>query len=181
MTEAEDEESQPEEVDQDQSQLSQTTVTDNSSTTPLTNGTQKTSMTSSTDDSDARFEALVKDRDALRIEVTQLRQSLEELQANHQTSLGSVQQELRETRTEKENAEEQYQTLLGRVNTIKAQLGERLKADAVSEVSQAKGFVTLISYLRKTLLRPVPASRSSKTKTILYRSSRISTPPNSRT
>lgn len=159
VTEAEDEEPQPEEVDQDQgqSQLFPTTVHDNSSTTPLTNGSQKTSMTGSTDDSDARFEALVKERDALRIEVTQLRQSLEELQVNHQTSLGSVQQELSETRTEKENAEEQYQTLLGRVNTIKAQLGERLKADAVSEVSQAKGSVTLISYLRKTLLKPVPA------------------------
>ncbi|ERF76111.1 hypothetical protein EPUS_01444 [Endocarpon pusillum Z07020] len=143
MIEAEDEEPQPEEVDQDQdqdqdqSQLSPITVTDNSSTTPLTNGTQKTSMTGSTEDSDARFEALVKDRDALRIEVTQLRQSLEELQANHQTSLGCVQQELRETRTEKENAEEQYQTLLGRVNTIKAQLGERLKADA-EDLAQAR-------------------------------------------
>lgn len=88
-------------------------------------------MTKSTEDSNARFEALVKDRDALRVEVTQLRQSLEELQAKHQTSLESVREELQETQTEKEHAEEQYQTLLGRVNTIKAQLGERLKADAV--------------------------------------------------
>ena len=89
-------------------------------------------MTESTEDSNARFEALVKDRDALRVEVTQLRQSLEKLQANHQTSLDSVQEELQETQAEKEQAEEQYQTLLGRVNTIRAQLGERLKADAVS-------------------------------------------------
>lgn len=88
-------------------------------------------MTASTGDVDSRLESLVKDRDALRIEVTQLRQSLEELQAKHQASLDSVREELQETQTEKEHAEEQYQTLLGRVNTIKAQLGERLKADAV--------------------------------------------------
>lgn len=144
MTEAEDEESQPEDENQNQSQLSPTSVTDNSSTTHVTNGTQQTSMTGSTDDSDARFEALVKERDALRIEVTQLRQSLEELQANHQDSLESVQQELHETQAGKENAEEQYQTLLGRVNTIKAQLGERLKADAVRRsASKPKGSTSL--------------------------------------
>ncbi len=145
MTEAEDEESQPESEDQDQLQLFQTSVTDNSSTTPVTNGTQQTSMTDSTDDSDVRFEVLVKERDALRIEVTQLRQSLEKLQANHQTSLESVQQELHETQAGKENAEEQYQTLLGRVNTIKAQLGERLKADAVRRnVPKPTGSMSLI-------------------------------------
>jgi chromosome segregation ATPase len=91
-------------------------------------------MEESTEDIDARFEALVKDRDGLRLEVMQLRQSLEELQAKHQTSLDSIREELQETQTEKEHAEEQYQTLLGRVNTIKAQLGERLKADAVCPV-----------------------------------------------
>lgn len=88
-------------------------------------------MTQSVEDYDARFEALVKDRDALRIEVIQLRQSLEKIQENHENSLRSIREELQETQTEKEHAEEQYQTLLGRVNTIKAQLGERLKADAV--------------------------------------------------
>ncbi len=145
MIEAEDEVSQPEGEDEDQSQLSQTSVIDNSSTTPVTNGTQQTSMTDSTDDSDARFEALVRERDALRIEVTQLRRSLEELQANHQTSLESVQQDLHETQAGKRNAEEQYQTLLGRVNTIKAQLGERLKADAVRpSVSKLSGSMSLI-------------------------------------
>jgi uncharacterized protein YPO0396 len=97
-------------------------------------------MAKSAEDTDTRFEALVKDRDALRVEVTQLRQALEELQTRHLSSLESVREELQETQTEKEHAEEQYQTLLGRVNTIKAQLGERLKADAVCQSISHEGF-----------------------------------------
>ena len=83
------------------------------------------------EDAAARFDALVRDRDALRAEVTQLRRSLEELQSKHESDLEAVQNELQETQGEKEQAEEQYQTLLGKVNTIRSQLGERLKADAV--------------------------------------------------
>jgi hypothetical protein len=127
VIEAEENDSQAEEASQNTLQPSR----------PLTlpNGTQKASMTESAEHAAARFEVLVKDRDALRVEVAQLRQSLEELQVNHQTSLDTVRQELLETQTEKEHAEEQYQTLLGRVNTIKSQLGERLKADAVGSTS----------------------------------------------
>jgi chromosome segregation ATPase len=138
ITEAEvDDDSQPEETSQ---------VTPQPSTPqPLPNGTQKASMTESAEHAAARFEVLVKDRDALRVEVAQLRQSLEELQVNHQTSLGTVRQELQETQTEKEHAEEQYQTLLGRVNTIKSQLGERLKADAVGLTSQMQPSKKLMS------------------------------------
>ncbi len=83
------------------------------------------------DDTAARFEALVKDRDALRLEVTELRKSLEELQSKHAVEIETAQNELAEAQTEKENAEEQYQSLLGKVNTIRSQLGDRLKADAV--------------------------------------------------
>jgi len=131
-TEAEEDDSQPEEASQD-------TLPPPTSLT-LPNGTQKASMTESAEHVAARFEVLVKDRDALRVEVAQLRQSLEELQVNHQTSLDTVRQELQETQTEKEYAEEQYQTLLGRVNTIKSQLGERLKADAVGLTSPDAAF-----------------------------------------
>lgn len=99
--------------------------------TPISNGIKQLSVESSDDDPAARFNALVKDRDALRQEVTQLRQSLEQLQAKHVSEIEAVQGELAETQTEKENAEEQYQSLLGKVNTIRSQLGERLKADAV--------------------------------------------------
>lgn len=131
MAAADDEDSQPEENSHDASKPSQTTNGEGNSTSPLTNGLQKGRVTQFDEGYDARFEALVKDRDALRVEVTHLRQSLEKIQANHENNLRSVREELQDTQTEKEHAEEQYQTLLGRVNTIKAQLGERLKADAV--------------------------------------------------
>lgn len=121
------EDSESEEVNHDAS-LPRTRA---ENTSPLINGRQEIDMAKSTEDAGVRFEALVKERDTLRVEVTQLRQSLEELQEKHQTSLDTVREELQETQTGKEHAEEQYQTLLGRVNTIKAQLGERLKADAV--------------------------------------------------
>jgi chromosome segregation ATPase len=89
------------------------------------------------DDTAARFEALVKDRDALRLEVIELRKSLEELQSKHTVELETAQNELADAQTEKENAEEQYQSLLGKVNTIRSQLGDRLKADAVRACSHS--------------------------------------------
>jgi dynactin complex subunit len=103
------------------------------SATSLANGVKNLAVALDTEDNDAaaRFDALVKDRDALRQEVTQLRQSLEELQAKHTSEIEAVQVELADTQAEKETAEEQYQSLLGKVNTIRSQLGERLKADAV--------------------------------------------------
>jgi predicted nuclease with TOPRIM domain len=97
----------------------------------LTNGTSRTNGADLSDTA-ARFDALVKDRDALRTEVTQLRQSLEALQSKHEKDLESVNDQLQDTQAEKDEAQEQYQSLLGKVNTIRSQLGERLKADAVS-------------------------------------------------
>jgi hypothetical protein len=85
----------------------------------------------STIESDPRFEALVRDRDSLRLEVTEMRRSLEEIQSKHQEEMGALRHKLEETEEEKEHAETQYRNLLGKVNTIKSQLGERLKADAV--------------------------------------------------
>jgi chromosome segregation ATPase len=84
-----------------------------------------------------RFDALVEERDALRNEVTQLRKSLEDLQANHTSQLTDVQTQLEESQAEKENAEEQYQNLLGKVNTIRSQLAERMKSDA-EDLAQAR-------------------------------------------
>lgn len=80
---------------------------------------------------------MVKDRDALRLEVTQLRQSIEELQSKHSSEMEAVQTELADTQDAKDTAEEQYQSLLGKVNTIRSQLGERLKADA-EELAQSR-------------------------------------------
>lgn len=103
----------------------------------LTQDTTAASVHSTQDESNGssdpneRFEALVKDRDILRAEVTELRQSLEELQQKHELEVQAVRGKLEETQDEKEQAETQYRNLLGKVNTIKSQLGERLKADAV--------------------------------------------------
>lgn len=83
-------------------------------------------------DTDARLEALMNERAALREEVVQVRRSLEEVQGKHEEELGSIREQLADTHSEKEQAETQYRNLLGKVNTIKTQLGERLKADAVS-------------------------------------------------
>ena len=82
-------------------------------------------------DTDARLEALVNERNALREEVAQVRRSLEEIKEKHEEELGSIRVQLANTQGEKEQAETQYRNLLGKVNTIRSQLGERLKADAV--------------------------------------------------
>ncbi|KAI1961017.1 hypothetical protein LOZ58_003503 [Ophidiomyces ophidiicola] len=88
-------------------------------------------------ESNSRFDALVRDRDSLRVEVAELRRTLEEIQSKHGEELGSLNSTLEETRAEKNNAETQFRNLLGKVNTIKSQLGERLKADA-EELSKAR-------------------------------------------
>ena len=83
------------------------------------------------EDTEARLDALARERETLRDEVAQLRRSLEELQGKHEEELIDVKGRLEETQGEKDHAETQYRNLLGKVNTIKSQLGERLKADAV--------------------------------------------------
>jgi archaellum component FlaC len=91
-------------------------------------------------DSDAtsRLDAMQHERDNLRAEVTQLRQSLEQLQANQSDDISTVREELERSQEEKEEAETQYRNLLSKVNTIRSQLGERLKADA-EELELARG------------------------------------------
>lgn len=109
------------------------TTVNHGTTATLTNGLTIADCAS---DATARFDALIKERDALRVEVTHLRRSIEGLQAKHQSEVSGVQERLQEAQREKENAEEQYQNLLGKVNTIRSQLGERLKADAVRYLAQ---------------------------------------------
>ncbi|CAG5137773.1 uncharacterized protein ALTATR162_LOCUS202 [Alternaria atra] len=93
-------------------------------------------------DTSARLDAIAKERDALRQEVTELRKSLEDVQnkqnagtsdeadSNHEEEIRSLREELDEANEGKEHFETQYKNLLGRVNTIKTSLGDRLKADA---------------------------------------------------
>lgn len=82
------------------------------------------------------FDALVRDRDSLRAEVVDLRKSLEEIQSKHRADMESLQEKLGDAESKKEHAELQFQKLLERVNTIKSQLGERLKEDAVCSAVQ---------------------------------------------
>jgi chromosome segregation ATPase len=111
------------------------TSLDDDTMTTLTNGLNDATLADSTSDASARFEALVKDRDALRVQVSELRKSIEELQAKHQTDVNGMREQLQETEGQKEEAVEQYQTLLGKVNTIQERLKERLKADAVRRMN----------------------------------------------
>lgn len=83
------------------------------------------------DDTEARLEALAHERATLKDQVAELRQSLEEIQQKHEKDVDTLRGQLKERNGEKEQAETQYRNLLGKVNTIRSQLGERLKADAV--------------------------------------------------
>ena len=82
-------------------------------------------------DTETRLDTLVKERATLREEVAELRRSLEEIQIKHEAEVGHIREQLEDTQGEKDHAETQYRNLLGKVNTIRSQLGERLKADAV--------------------------------------------------
>lgn len=88
-------------------------------------------LSKSISDTDERLAAAARERDELKAEVTELRKSLESIQQRHQDEMDIKQAMLEKTQSGKEHAETQYKNLLGKVNTIKAQLGERLKADAV--------------------------------------------------
>ncbi|KAJ5307196.1 hypothetical protein N7476_007852 [Penicillium atrosanguineum] len=105
---------------------------------PTGDAAQETCDPSSSDaEPKDRFDALVRDRDSLRAEVTDMRKSLEEIQSRHKADMESLQQKLEDSETKKEQAETQFQNLLERVNTIKSQLGQRMKEDA-EELAQAR-------------------------------------------
>jgi NTP pyrophosphatase (non-canonical NTP hydrolase) len=85
-------------------------------------------------DAPRELEVLQMERNSLGAEVEQLRGSLKAIRAKHQEEVTEVNEKLKEAIGEKENADSKYRDLLGRVSTIKSQLGERLRADAVGEV-----------------------------------------------
>lgn len=82
-----------------------------------------------TNDTSAKLEAMSQEREALRAEVEQLRKQLETIQGSHSSEVTKLQTDLDESEAAKAQAEESYQTLLGRVEKIKETLGDRLKRD----------------------------------------------------
>ncbi|KFH48211.1 GRIP domain-containing protein-like protein [Hapsidospora chrysogenum ATCC 11550] len=88
-------------------------------------------------DTAAKLEAMSQEREALRVEVEQLRRQLETIQETHTTEVSQLKSELEESNVAKESAEEEYQNLLGRVNQIKETLSGRLKRDK-AELEEAK-------------------------------------------
>ena len=92
---------------------------------------RRTSLSHETSEMESRWEEMSKERQSLRAEVKSLREALEDIQEKHEKDLSALRAQLDEARGGKEHAEQQYRNLLGKLNTIKSQLGERLKADAV--------------------------------------------------
>lgn len=78
-----------------------------------------------------RLEAAAMERDRLRDEVVELRKALEDIQKRHEDEKTSLNSKLEESESSKAHVEGQYQKLRTQVNTIRSQLAERLKADAV--------------------------------------------------
>lgn len=85
--------------------------------------------TTSDPDTSARLEAMSQEREALRVEVEQLRKQLETIQDAHGQETSQLKADLEDSEAAKEHAEEQYQTLMGRVEKIKETLGSRLARD----------------------------------------------------
>lgn len=81
----------------------------------------------------------IKSRHAEELLKTQERhgQEVSAAQNQHTEEISTIRTELEDSQAAKEQAETQYQHLLGRINTIKASLGERLKADK-QELDEAK-------------------------------------------
>jgi chromosome segregation ATPase len=101
------------------------------------------------------------DREALRLEVEQLRKQLERIQEAHAQETTQLQADLDESEAAKEHAETQYQTLLNRVEKIKETLGDRLKRDK-AELEEAKDRVEELETQNEDLQRAV-ASREEET------------------
>ena len=152
------------------------------------NGHSPGQVSGNTDPS-SRFEAMSQEREALRAEVEQLRKSLEDIQGKHSQEISSIKNqhadelskhteevsaaqnqhtedlaairtELEDTQAAKEQAETQYQHLLGRINTIKASLGERLKADK-QELEEAKEQIEELETQNSALQKQIQNLESS--------------------
>ncbi|KAL5084616.1 hypothetical protein Trisim1_011617 [Trichoderma cf. simile WF8] len=114
-------------------------------------------------DTSAKLEAMSKEREALRVEVEQLRKQLESIQENHQAEVSQLQAELEDSNAARETAEEQYQTLLGRVEKIKETLSDRLKRDK-AELEEAKEHIEELEAQNEELRNAAESSSESLAK-----------------
>ncbi len=94
-------------------------------------------------DTSAKLEAMSQERGALRAEVEQLRKQLESIQETHGAEISQLKTELEESEAAKEQAESQYETLMGRVAHIRETLGDRLKRDK-AELEEAKDRIEIL-------------------------------------
>ncbi|KAF2840623.1 hypothetical protein M501DRAFT_930446, partial [Patellaria atrata CBS 101060] len=109
--------------------------------TPQPNGVRKTATApnqiETPSGSEEQLDTLIKERESLRAEVSELRKSLESIKEKHDGEVKGLTESLEESQSGKEHWEAQYRNLMGKVNTIRSQLGERLKSDA-EDLAQAR-------------------------------------------
>lgn len=86
------------------------------------------------------------------------------IQAEHTEELSAMRTELEETESAREQAESQYQALLGRINSIKASLGERLKADK-EELATAREQIEELEAQNEELQKRVEGLESAASRT----------------
>lgn len=72
------------------------------------------------------------------------------IKSQHAEELSTLKTELEESELAKDQAETQYQNLLGRINTIKTSLGDRMKADR-QELGEAKDQIEDLEAQNETL------------------------------
>ncbi|KAF8541365.1 putative Golgi matrix protein [Trichophaea hybrida] len=78
-----------------------------------------------------------KGSEAPQLEILKLQNELEEVKEQRQKDKVEGENRIAEIQRQKDSVDAQYQSLLGRVTTIRTTLGERMKADA-EELAQAK-------------------------------------------
>ncbi|KAL2128725.1 hypothetical protein VTI74DRAFT_8727 [Chaetomium olivicolor] len=106
--------------------------------------------------STSKLENMSVEREALRLQVEQLRKQLESIQETHSKEITQLRADLEESEAAKEHAETQYETLLGRVEKIKQTLGDRLKRDK-AELEEAKDRVEELEAQNEELQRTIAA------------------------
>jgi predicted nuclease with TOPRIM domain len=78
-----------------------------------------------------KLEALARERDNLRQEVSELRKALEDIQGKHDQEIKNLQVKLETAEESRDEADQRHSDLRVRVKEITATLGERLKSNTV--------------------------------------------------